>query len=172
MRQPANVPRAEKIAYVDSVIKMLEMEAFENALIGEVGEGLNVEARKRLTIGVELAAKPALLLFADEPTSGKICDLSQSRLSWYCTDTLVFPGLDSQSAWSIVQFLRKLADHGQVRTFCCTAQEDMKAADVTIDHLCVPIFALQAILCTIHQPSSELFQVFDRLLLLKVRESD
>ena len=47
-------------------------------------------------------------------------------------------GLDSQSAWSVVQFLRKLADHGQ------------------------------AILCTIHQPSSELFQVFDRLLLLKV----
>ena len=72
MRQPASVPKAEKIAYVDSVIKMLEMESFEGALIGEVGAGLNVEQRKRLTIGVELAAKPALLLFADEPTSGKI----------------------------------------------------------------------------------------------------
>ncbi|KAG0695683.1 ABC-2 type transporter-domain-containing protein [Suillus ampliporus] len=45
-------------------------------------------------------------------------------------------GLDSQSAWAIVQFLRELADQGQ------------------------------AILCTIHQPSAELFQVFDRLLLL------
>lgn len=33
--------------------------------------GLNVEQRKRLTIGVELAAKPALLLFLDEPTSGQ-----------------------------------------------------------------------------------------------------
>jgi len=32
--------------------------------------GLNIEQRKRLTIGVELAAKPALLLFLDEPTSG------------------------------------------------------------------------------------------------------
>lgn len=40
---------------------------------------LNVEARKRLTIGVELAAKPELLLFLDEPTSG----------------------LDAQSAWAI-----------------------------------------------------------------------
>lgn len=115
LRQPKTTPKAEKLAYVDSVIKMLEMESFQDALVGEVGEGLNVEQRKRLTVGVELAAKPALLLFADEPTSG----------------------LDSQSAWSIVQFLRKLADHGQ------------------------------AILCTIHQPSSELFQVFDRLLLLK-----
>ncbi|KZT26064.1 hypothetical protein NEOLEDRAFT_1063724 [Neolentinus lepideus HHB14362 ss-1] len=46
-------------------------------------------------------------------------------------------GLDSQSAWAIVKFLRKLADNGQ------------------------------AILCTIHQPSAELFQVFDRLLLLR-----
>lgn len=33
-------------------------------------QGLNVEQRKRLTIGVELAAKPALLVFLDEPTSG------------------------------------------------------------------------------------------------------
>ncbi|THH00264.1 hypothetical protein EW026_g2253 [Hermanssonia centrifuga] len=47
-------------------------------------------------------------------------------------------GLDSQSAWAIVAFLRELADK-----------------------------AGQAILCTIHQPSGELFQVFDRLLLLR-----
>ncbi|KAG1859914.1 ABC-2 type transporter-domain-containing protein [Suillus tomentosus] len=46
-------------------------------------------------------------------------------------------GLDSQSAWAIITFLRELADSGQ------------------------------AILCTIHQPSGELFQLFDRLLLLR-----
>ncbi|KAG6850300.1 hypothetical protein H0H93_015242 [Arthromyces matolae] len=46
-------------------------------------------------------------------------------------------GLDSQSAWNIMAFLRTLADNGQ------------------------------AILCTIHQPSAELFQVFDRMLLLQ-----
>ncbi|KAL8727058.1 MAG: hypothetical protein Q9166_006301 [cf. Caloplaca sp. 2 TL-2023] len=45
-------------------------------------------------------------------------------------------GLDSQTAWSICKLLRKLADRGQ------------------------------AILCTIHQPSASLFQVFDQLLLL------
>lgn len=59
-------------------------------------------------------AKPRLL-FADEPTSG----------------------LDGQSAFTIVSFLRKLADAGQ------------------------------SVLVTVHQPSASLFAVFDSLLLLK-----
>lgn len=114
LRQPKNTPRAEKIAYVDEVIKVLEMESYADAVVGVPGEGLNIEQRKRLTIGIEIAAKPALLLFLDEPTSG----------------------LDSQTAWSILSLLRKLANNGQ------------------------------AILCTIHQPSAILFEEFDRLLFL------
>ncbi|RXW18211.1 hypothetical protein EST38_g7644 [Candolleomyces aberdarensis] len=111
LRQPFSVPTLEKDAYAEKCLKMCGLEEFADAMVGT----LNVEQRKRTTIGVELAAKPKLLLFLDEPTSG----------------------LDSQSAWAIVSFLRALADNGQ------------------------------AILCTIHQPSAELFQVFDRLLLLK-----
>ncbi|KAI1098169.1 ABC-2 type transporter-domain-containing protein [Jackrogersella minutella] len=91
LRQPANVPRAEKIAYVDEVIKLLEMEEYADAVVGVLGEGLNVEQRKRLTIGVELAAKPPLLLFVDEPTSG----------------------LDSQTSWAILDLLEKLTKSGQ-----------------------------------------------------------
>lgn len=91
LRQPKSVSKAEKYAYVDQVIEMLNMKDFAEAVVGTPGEGLNVEQRKLLTIGVELAAKPQLLLFLDEPTSG----------------------LDSQSAWSICSFLRKLADNGQ-----------------------------------------------------------
>lgn len=131
LRQPQSTPVQEKHAFVEDVIQMLNMEDFSEAIIGVPGEGrasllslprewkltttgLNVEQRKLLTIGVELAAKPALLLFLDEPTSG----------------------LDSQSSWSIVSLLRKLADNGQ------------------------------AVLSTIHQPSAMLFQQFDRLLFL------
>ncbi|KAE8394241.1 ABC-2 type transporter-domain-containing protein [Aspergillus alliaceus] len=114
LRQPRSVPKKEKYMYVEEVIEMLNMQDFADAIVGIPGEGLNVEQRKLLTIGVELAAKPELLVFLDEPTSG----------------------LDSQSSWSIVAFLRKLADHGQ------------------------------AVLSTIHQPSALLFQQFDRLLFL------
>ncbi|KAK5118312.1 hypothetical protein LTR62_002825 [Meristemomyces frigidus] len=91
LRQPKKVSKKEKYDYVEDVIKMLGMEDFAEAVVGVPGEGLNVEQRKLLTIGVELAAKPKLLLFLDEPTSG----------------------LDSQSSWAICAFLRKLADSGQ-----------------------------------------------------------
>jgi ATP-binding cassette subfamily G (WHITE) protein 2 (PDR) len=91
LRQPKSVSKKEKYDFVEDVIKMLNMQDFSEAVVGVPGEGLNVEQRKLLTIGVELAAKPALLLFLDEPTSG----------------------LDSQSSWAIVAFLRKLADNGQ-----------------------------------------------------------
>ncbi|KAG7286404.1 ZEB2-regulated ABC transporter 1 [Staphylotrichum longicolle] len=99
LRQPAHVPRAEKLAYVDEVIKLLEMEEYADAVIGVPGEGLNVEQRKRLTIGVELAAKPPLLLFVDEPTSG----------------------LDSQTSWAILDLLEKLTKSGQA--ILCTIHQ-------------------------------------------------
>ncbi|KAH6877437.1 pleiotropic drug resistance ABC transporter [Coprinopsis sp. MPI-PUGE-AT-0042] len=104
LRQPSSVSKAEKDAYVEKCLKMCGLEPFADAMVGTLG----VEQKKRTTIGVELAAKPKLLLFLDEPTSG----------------------LDSQSAWAIMAFLRTLADNAP-------------------------------------QPSAELFQVFDRLLLLK-----
>ena len=99
LRQPASVSKAEKLQYVEEVIDLLEMRPYADAIVGIPGEGLNVEQRKRLTIGVELAAKPDLLLFLDEPTSG----------------------LDSQTAWSISLLLRKLSDHGQA--ILCTIHQ-------------------------------------------------
>ncbi|KAL4898573.1 ABC-2 type transporter-domain-containing protein [Aspergillus ambiguus] len=110
LRQERHVPRQEKLDYVDQIVDLLELEDIQDAIIGS----LNVEQKKRVTIGVELAAKPSLLLFLDEPTSG----------------------LDSQAAFSIVRFLKKLSQAGQ------------------------------AIVCTIHQPSSMLIQQFDMILAL------
>jgi len=110
LRQDRNTPHQEKLDYVTKVIDLLELHDIQDALISSLG----VEQKKRLTIGVELAAKPSLLLFLDEPTSG----------------------LDSNSAFNIVRFLKKLAQSGQ------------------------------AIICTIHQPSSVLIQQFDMILAL------
>lgn len=99
LRQPSNVPDKEKLDYVEKIIQLLGMEAYAEAIVGSSGCGLNVEQRKKLSIGVELVAKPNLLLFLDEPTSG----------------------LDSQSSWAIVQFLRTLAQAGQ--SILCTIHQ-------------------------------------------------
>ena len=47
----------------------------KTSILMNSGYGLSVEARKRVTIGVELAAKPELLLFLDEPTRSAECYL-------------------------------------------------------------------------------------------------
>ncbi|KAM3514606.1 hypothetical protein MY11210_001712 [Beauveria gryllotalpidicola] len=91
LRQSRETPREEKLAYVDTIIDLLELKPLADTLIGEVGAGLSVEQRKRVTIGVELVSKPSILIFLDEPTSG----------------------LDGQSAYRTVKFLRKLAAVGQ-----------------------------------------------------------
>ena len=106
LRQPSDVPEAEKLAYVEHIVDLLELRDICDALIGGTyfpswttkhanlpivpGAGLSIEQRKRVTLGVELVAKPTLL-FLDEPTSG----------------------LDGQSAYNIVRFMRRLVDGGQ-----------------------------------------------------------
>ncbi|KAK9465722.1 ABC-2 type transporter-domain-containing protein [Lipomyces arxii] len=114
LRQPAHVSLADKYAYVEEVIALLDLSPIADAIIDRPGSGLSVEERKRVTIGVELASKPRML-FLDEPTSG----------------------LDSEGAYSIVTFLRRLAQNENL-----------------------------SVVCTIHQPSSVLFSQFDNLLLL------
>ncbi|KAF7593019.1 hypothetical protein BBP40_012106 [Aspergillus hancockii] len=115
LRQSSDTPEPEKLRYVDIIIDLLELEDIADTLIGKPNAGwLNIEQRKRVTIRVELVAKPSILIFLDEPTSG----------------------IDGQSAFNIMRFLRKLASQGQ------------------------------AILGSIHQPSPQLFCQFDTLLLL------
>ncbi|KAJ2437842.1 ATP-binding cassette transporter snq2, partial [Coemansia sp. RSA 2440] len=71
LRQEASVPDAEKDEYVERVIYLLGMSEIADCMVGdpETGEGISLEERKRLTIGVELVSKPKIL-FLDEPTSG------------------------------------------------------------------------------------------------------
>ncbi|KIJ54162.1 hypothetical protein M422DRAFT_25123 [Sphaerobolus stellatus SS14] len=107
LRQPFSVPEAEKDDYVEELIELLELSDLADVVVKTLG----VEARKRLTIGVELAGKPELLLFLDEPTSG----------------------LDAQSAWNLVRFLRKLADAGQA--ILCTIHQPSALLFESFDRL-------------------------------------
>jgi len=78
----------ELLNSVETVLKMCGLEKHADAIVGTLG----VEHRKRTGHrSGTILFKPELLLFLDEPKSG----------------------LDSQSVWAIVSFLRELANHGQ-----------------------------------------------------------
>lgn len=101
--------------FVEEILNILELTQMGDHLIGEPDKaGLSPGQLKRVTIGVELVANPALL-FLDEPTTG----------------------LDSRAALVVMRVIRRIATTGRT------------------------------LICTIHQPSAELFYMFDRLLLLK-----
>ena len=112
LRQDTSVPKSEKDQYVEQIIQLLEMEDIADAQVGdlELGYGSSVEERKRLTIAMELVAKPKLI-FLDEPTSG----------------------LDAQSSYNIVRFLRKLSDAGW--PVVCTIHQPSAILFEYFDHL-------------------------------------
>ncbi|GMF58431.1 unnamed protein product [Phytophthora fragariaefolia] len=110
LRQGTDVPESRKYDSVNECLDLLDL----NPIADQIIRGSSMEQKKRLTIGVELAAQPSVLLL-DEPTSG----------------------LDARSAKLIMDGVRKVAATGRT------------------------------IVCTIHQPSTLVFELFDSLLLLK-----
>ena len=60
LRQSNEYSHQEKLDYVETVIDLLDMKEYQPAIVGVFGQGLNVEQRKRITIGVELATASAL----------------------------------------------------------------------------------------------------------------
>ncbi|KAJ1482033.1 P-loop containing nucleoside triphosphate hydrolase protein [Baffinella frigidus] len=109
-RLPKAMPYEEKQQVMEAIADVVEL----TPILGKTILNLSAEQRKRLTLGVEMAANPSVL-FLDEPTSG----------------------LDSRSARIVIRVVKRIASMGRT------------------------------IICTIHQPSFEIFSSFDRLLLLK-----
>eukprot|EP01088_Endostelium_zonatum_P016480 TRINITY_DN446_c0_g2_i1.p1 TRINITY_DN446_c0_g2~~TRINITY_DN446_c0_g2_i1.p1 ORF type:complete len:1646 (+),score=328.09 TRINITY_DN446_c0_g2_i1:46-4983(+) len=110
-RLPKNRTRQQKKELVSSILNLLELEIIQHRTIATLSQ----EQKKRVTIGVEMAADP-VLLFLDEPTSG----------------------LDSRGAEIVMKTIRKIVDSGRV-----------------------------SVICTIHQPSAPVFELFTHLLLVK-----
>lgn len=65
LRQEARFSKEEKLSYVNTVIHTLGLFELQDAVVGS----LPLEQKRRTTIGVELCARPSLLMFLDEPTS-------------------------------------------------------------------------------------------------------
>jgi ABC-type multidrug transport system ATPase subunit/ABC-type multidrug transport system permease subunit len=81
-------------AFVEEVMALVELTSARSALV----TGLSTEARKRLSIAVELVANPSII-FMDEPTSG----------------------LDARAAAIVMRAVRNTVDTG--RTVVCTIHQ-------------------------------------------------
>lgn len=115
LRLSEGISAEEREKFVSGIMTTLELDPLADTLIGsKTAGGLSVEQAKRVTIGVELVANPAIL-FLDEPTSG----------------------LDARAAQLVMKAIKRTAQSGR------------------------------AVISTIHQPSSFIFNSFDSLLLLK-----
>ncbi|KAJ3394171.1 hypothetical protein HDU84_009491 [Entophlyctis sp. JEL0112] len=100
--------------YVQTILVALNLAHISNQLIGSTLErGISGGQRKRVNIGMELAAAP-LAMFLDEPTSG----------------------LDSTIAMDVIEILSQVASFGMT------------------------------IVCAIHQPRVEIFELFDNVLMI------
>eukprot|EP01099_Mayorella_cantabrigiensis_P001614 TRINITY_DN1723_c0_g2_i3.p1 TRINITY_DN1723_c0_g2~~TRINITY_DN1723_c0_g2_i3.p1 ORF type:complete len:1322 (-),score=259.68 TRINITY_DN1723_c0_g2_i3:116-4081(-) len=101
LRLPSTWPIPDKMDFAHYVLEMLDLTSIGELQIGVAGGGISVEQRKRLTIGVELAANPTLI-FLDEPTSG----------------------LDSAGADKVMESVKRIADSG--RSIICTIHQPSK----------------------------------------------
>lgn len=115
LRLGQDVEHGQKMKFVEDILHLIELHSISDLLVGmSPAEGISLEQRKRLSIGVELVANPSII-FMDEPTSG----------------------LDAYAAGIVMRAVQNIAASGRT------------------------------IMCTIHQPSSEIFLAFTHLLVLQ-----
>ncbi|KAJ3097193.1 hypothetical protein HK100_005414, partial [Physocladia obscura] len=103
--------------YVDVVLEALNLTQISHERIGTTLErGISGGQRKRVNIGIEIAAAP-LAVFLDEPTSG-------------------LGNLDSTIAMDVIEILSEVSNLGMT------------------------------VICAIHQPRVEIFELFDDVLMI------
>ncbi|KMZ74852.1 ABC transporter G family member 2 [Zostera marina] len=113
-RLPASLTPTLKRRRVETLIDQLGLRSVAKTIIGDEGHrGISGGERRRVSIGVDIIHDP-ILLFLDEPTTG----------------------LDSTSAFTVVNVLKRIAENGSV------------------------------VIMSIHQPSHRIFGLFDHLIYL------
>jgi ABC-type multidrug transport system ATPase subunit len=99
LRLPRHFSEENRRTWLDFIIDMLGLTDCKHTLIGDAEvRGISGGQRKRVNIGMELVADPALL-FLDEPTSG----------------------LDSSAAAEVMEALKKAASFGM--TVCAVIHQ-------------------------------------------------
>lgn len=140
LRLPDRMPWSDKRALVESTIIEMGLQDCADTVIGNWHlRGISGGERRRVSIALEILMRPRLL-FLDEPTSGldRYFFLLNYIYNWLVINYILSVDLlgGSASAFFVTQTLRGLSRDGRT------------------------------VIASIHQPSSEVFELFDRLYLL------
>jgi len=143
LRLPDSVSDASRDVFVDLLLDDLELTPIANRLVGDVNiPGLSPGELKRLTIGVELAANPAILFLgrSRQEHLAAAATLSTAPVHGQCCDGVALTGpllvrvpafsdeptsgLDARAALIVLRVIRKIARRG--RAVVCTSQLEMQ----------------------------------------------
>ncbi|ODV84587.1 hypothetical protein CANARDRAFT_29115 [[Candida] arabinofermentans NRRL YB-2248] len=117
LRRSSDIPDVEKVQYAEKIIKLLELEEYADSQVGyfdnENLTGLTLEQRKKVSLGMELVAKPEVL-FVDEITSG----------------------LDNQASFKIIKLLKNLTDKEGFIILCTIHQPSISVFE-QFDKVCL-----------------------------------
>ena len=141
MRLPPDTPKETLVSIVDNLLEELGLTVCADVIIGgALIKGISGGQRKRTSVGVEVISDPDVSCHPIYILSSSLVTLFERFAHYFQLLFLDEPtsGLDSHSASNLVHLLKIISAKNN-----------------------------SAILCTIHQPSSEVFALFDIVIFMK-----
>lgn len=135
-----NTSKWTKLANIEKLLKQSGLENVSENRISILSGG----EKRKLNVATELITEPPII-FCDEPTTG----------------------LDSFSALSVLTTLKNLTKSKPLKSIDNAEMEIVPKVRLFEDHVDKGIkFKSMAVLCTIHQPTSEIFECFSNIILM------
>ena len=146
------------------MLEQLHLESCADTFVGgALIKGISGGERKRTSVGVELVCKPKLI-FLDEPVSRIVLKkkIFQQRKLYIC-QCIIFHNLTYDPYLSICKILSIIISFELKKT---SGLDSFNALEL-VQVLREVASAGSAVMLTIHQPSSDIWDKFDRITILK-----
>lgn len=135
-----NSSKWTKMANIEKLLKQSGLDEVSEHRISFLSGG----EKRKLNVATELITEPPII-FCDEPTTG----------------------LDSFSALAVLKTLKNLTKYKPSKTIDNSEMVIVPEVRLFEDHIDKGIkFKSKAVLCTIHQPTSEIFELFSNIILM------